>query len=75
MKSRDSSVGIVTGYGLEDRGSGVRFPEGVGNFSRLHYSQTGSGTHPASRRSGCHRRYVAGIVTKLFLFILTSGTL
>jgi hypothetical protein len=28
-KSRGSSVGIVTGYGLEDRGSGVRFPAGA----------------------------------------------
>jgi hypothetical protein len=35
MGSRDSSVGIGTGYGLDDRGVGVRV-------------QTGSGTHPAS---------------------------
>jgi hypothetical protein len=26
--SRDSSVGIATGYGLDDREVGVRFPEG-----------------------------------------------
>jgi hypothetical protein len=25
-KSRDSSVGIALGYGLDDRGSGVRLP-------------------------------------------------
>jgi hypothetical protein len=31
-KSRDSSFGIVLGYGLDDRGSRVRFPEGAGNF-------------------------------------------
>jgi hypothetical protein len=33
-KSRNSSVGIALGYGLNDRGSRVRFPAGVGNFSR-----------------------------------------
>jgi hypothetical protein len=31
--SRDSSVGIAQGYGLDDRGSRVRFPAGTGNFS------------------------------------------
>jgi hypothetical protein len=31
-KSRDSSVGIALGYGLDDRGSRVRFPEGLGIF-------------------------------------------
>jgi hypothetical protein len=29
----DSSVGIALGYGLDDRGSRVRFPAGAGNFS------------------------------------------
>jgi hypothetical protein len=29
-KSRDISVGITLGYGLDDRGSRVRFPEGLG---------------------------------------------
>jgi hypothetical protein len=28
LGSRDSSVGIVTGYGLDDRGVGVRIPVG-----------------------------------------------
>jgi hypothetical protein len=33
------------GYGLDDRGSRVRFPVGAGNFS-LHYRvQNGSGDH------------------------------
>jgi hypothetical protein len=32
-ESRDSSVGIELGYGLDDRGSRVRFPAGAGNFS------------------------------------------
>jgi hypothetical protein len=47
-----SSVGIALGYGLYDRGSGVRFPAGSGNFS-LHYRiQNGSEAHPASYPKG-----------------------
>jgi hypothetical protein len=45
---RDSSVGIALGYGLDDRGSMVRFPAGAGNFSLHHRVQNGSGAHPAS---------------------------
>jgi hypothetical protein len=41
--SRDSSVGIATGYGLDDRGWGVRFPARDGNFYLLHRVQNGSG--------------------------------
>jgi hypothetical protein len=47
-KNRDSLVGIALGYGLEDRGSRVRFPAGAGNFSLHHRVQNGSGVHPAS---------------------------
>jgi hypothetical protein len=47
-KNRDSSVGIALVYGLDDRGSRVRFPAETENFS-LHYRiQNGSGAHPAS---------------------------
>jgi hypothetical protein len=46
-KSRDSSVGIALGYGLDDRGSRVRFPAGTGNFCLHHRVQNGSGAHPA----------------------------
>jgi hypothetical protein len=46
-QSRDSSVGIALGCGLDDRGSGVRFPTGAGNFSLHHRVQNGSGAHPA----------------------------
>jgi hypothetical protein len=35
-RSRDSSVGIALGYGLDDRDSRVRFPTGAGNFSLHH---------------------------------------
>jgi hypothetical protein len=47
-KSRDSSVGIALGYGLDDRGSRVRFPAGAGDFSLHHRVQNSSGAHPAS---------------------------
>jgi hypothetical protein len=50
--SRDSSFGIATGYGLDDRMRGVRFPVGAGNFSLHHRLQTGSGAHPASYPMG-----------------------
>jgi hypothetical protein len=51
-KRRDSSVGIATGYGLDDWGSGVRFSPGAGNLSLLHRVQTGSGVHAASYPMG-----------------------
>jgi hypothetical protein len=50
--SRDSSVGIVLGYGLDDRGSRFRFPAGAGNFSLHHRVQNGSGASPASYPMG-----------------------
>jgi hypothetical protein len=50
--SRDSSVGIALGYGLDDRGSKVRFPAGAGNFSLHHHVQNGSGAHPDSYSMG-----------------------
>jgi hypothetical protein len=47
-KSRNSSVGIVLGYGLDDGGSTGSIPGGAGNFSLHHRVQNGSGAHPAS---------------------------
>jgi hypothetical protein len=53
LESCDSSVGIALGYGPDDRGSGVRFPTGAGNFSLSHRCvQNGSGAHPASYPMG-----------------------
>jgi hypothetical protein len=52
IESRDSSVGIALGYGLDDRGSRVRFLAGAGNFSLHHRVQNGSGAHPASYPMG-----------------------
>jgi hypothetical protein len=48
LYQRDSSVGTVTGYGLNDWGSRVQDPAGAGNFSLHHRVQTGSGAHPIS---------------------------
>jgi hypothetical protein len=59
-KSRDSSVGIVLGYGLNDRGSTVRFPAGAGNFSLHHRVQNGSGAHPASDPMGNRGSFPVG---------------
>jgi hypothetical protein len=55
-----SSVGIVLGYGLDDRGSRVRFPAGAGNFSLSHRVQNGSGTHPASYSMGTKDSFPGG---------------
>jgi hypothetical protein len=44
----DSSVGIALGYGLDDRGSRVRFLAGAGDFFLHHRVQNGSGAHPSS---------------------------
>jgi hypothetical protein len=51
-QSRDSSVGIAIGYGLDGRGSRFRFPAGAGNFSLRHRVQNGSGAYPASYLMG-----------------------
>jgi hypothetical protein len=45
MWSRNSSVGVATGYGLD---GWVWFPVRTRNLSLLHSVQTGSGTHPTS---------------------------
>jgi hypothetical protein len=59
-KSRDNSVGIARGYGLDDGGSRVRFPAGAGNFSLHHRIQNGSGSHPASCLTGSWSSFPRG---------------
>jgi hypothetical protein len=59
-KSLDGSVGIALGYGLDDRGSRVRFPAGVGNFSLHHRVQNGSGVHPTSYPMGIRGSFFGG---------------
>jgi hypothetical protein len=46
-RSRDSAVGIATGYGLDDRGVGVRVPVGSRSFSSPRRPDR-SAAHPAS---------------------------
>jgi hypothetical protein len=62
-KSRDSSVGIALGYGLDDRGSRVRFPVGAGNFSLHHHLQNGSGVHRSSYPMGTRSSLRGGKAT------------
>jgi hypothetical protein len=52
FRRRDSSVGIATDYGLDDRMSGVRIPAMAENFSVHHHVQNGSGIHPPSYPMG-----------------------
>jgi hypothetical protein len=59
-KSRDSSIGIALGYGLDDRGSRVRFPAGAGNFSFHHRVQNGSAAHPTSYPMGTRGSFPVG---------------
>jgi hypothetical protein len=51
------------GYGLDDRGSRVRFPAGDGNFSLHHCVQNGSGTHPTSCPMGTGCSFSGGKAT------------
>jgi hypothetical protein len=70
--SRDSSVGIALGYGLDDWGSRVRFPAGAGNFSHHHRVQNGSGVHPASYPMGTGCFFPGGKVAEAWGWPLTS---
>jgi hypothetical protein len=55
-----SSVGIALGYGLDDQGSGIRFPAGAGKFSLHHRVQNGTGAHPASYPMGTRGSFPGG---------------
>jgi hypothetical protein len=59
-KIRDSSVSIALGYGLDERGSRVRFPAGAGDSSLHHGVQNGSGAHPASYPMGTRGSFPGG---------------
>jgi hypothetical protein len=60
FKSRVCSVGIALGYGMDDRGSRVRYPAGAGNFSFHNRGQNGSGAHPASYPVGTRGSFPGG---------------
>jgi hypothetical protein len=51
---------MALGYGLDDRGSRVRFSVGAGNFSLHHRVQSGSGVHPASYPMGARGSFSGG---------------
>jgi hypothetical protein len=57
-ESRDSSVGVVTRYGLDDQGSRVRSPTGAENFSLHHRVQNECVTHPVSYPMGVKRPWL-----------------
>jgi hypothetical protein len=59
--TRDSVVGIATGYGLDNRGSEFESQWGQ-EFSVLHLIQTGSGVHPTSCPMGTGGSFLAGKV-------------
>jgi hypothetical protein len=54
---------IALDYGLDDRGSTVRFPAGDGNSSLHHRVQTGSGAHPASYPMGARGSFLGSKLT------------
>jgi hypothetical protein len=66
------SVGIALGYGLDDRGSRVRFPMGAGNFFLHHRVQNGSGAHPASYPMGTRDSFPEGKAAGAWSWQLTS---
>jgi hypothetical protein len=72
IRSRDSSVGIALGYGLDDRGSRVRFPARTGNFSLHHRVQNSSGAHPASYLMDTRVSFPGGKAAEAWSWPLTS---
>jgi hypothetical protein len=58
--SRDSSVGVALGCGLDDWGSRDRFLAEAGNFSLHHRVQNGSGANPAPYPMGTRGSFPGG---------------
>jgi hypothetical protein len=71
-QSRDSSVGIALGYGLDEWGSRARFPAGAGNYFLRHRVQNGSGAHPASYPMGTRGSFPGGKAAGALSWPLTS---
>jgi hypothetical protein len=59
-RSRESSGGIVSDYGLDDRAIVVRSSAGAKDFSSSLCVQTGSGAHPASCTMGIGGSFPGG---------------
>jgi hypothetical protein len=66
-------VGIALGYGLDDRGSRVRFPAEIGNFFLRHRVQNGSEAHPASYPMGNRGSYPGGKAARVWSWPLTTN--
>jgi hypothetical protein len=78
-RSRDSVVGIATGYGLDDRVVGVRFPVGSPCPDRLwgppNLSWGGGGVYPVVKRPGHeadHSPLTSAEVKKIWIYTTTS---
>jgi hypothetical protein len=74
LKSRDNSVGIALGYGLDDQGSRIQFPAGSGNFSLHHRLQNGSGAHPASYPVGTRGSFLGGKAAEAWSWPLSPSS-
>jgi hypothetical protein len=72
IESRDSTVGIATGYGLDDQGVEVRVPEGARIFT-FPCRQIGSGAHPASYPMGNGGSFPGGEAAGAWSWPLTSN--
>jgi hypothetical protein len=55
---KDNFILDCIGYGLDGRGSRVRFSAGAGDFSLHHRVQNGSGAHPPSYSMGTRGSFV-----------------
>jgi hypothetical protein len=62
IRSRDSSISIVSDYGLDDRAIGVRSPAGVKDSSSFLSVQAGSGAYSASCPMGTGDTFPGGKV-------------
>jgi hypothetical protein len=72
VKSRNSSACTALGYGLDNRGSRVRFQVGTGNLSLHHRVQNGSGAQPASYPMGIRDSFLGGKAVGAWSWPLTS---
>jgi hypothetical protein len=63
---------MALGYGLDDWGCRVRFPEGAGNFSLHHRIQNGCGARPASYPIGTRGSFPGGKAAGAWSWPLTS---
>jgi hypothetical protein len=72
IKSRDSSVGITLGYGLDDWCYRVRFSVGAGNVSLHQRLQNVFGAHQASYPLGTRGSFLRSKAAGAWIWPLTS---